>query len=106
MEQIQIGESASVNAKSRKRPRVAVRRSIDSLSSLAAVLTEAVEALETSVPPLNEGGLDFYEEVRRFEIALITSALRHTGGSQVKAAGLLKLRTTTLNSKIKGYGIS
>jgi len=105
MEQIEVGDSRSVNGKSSKRPKLAGRRSIASLSSLAAMLTAAVEALETSVPPLSDGGLDFYDEVRRFEIALITRALRHTGGSQVKAAVLLKLSTTTLNSKIKGYGI-
>ena len=95
-----------MNGKSNKRPRLAGRRSIASLNSLAAMLTAAVDALETSVPPLSDGGLDLYEEVRRFEIALITRALRHSGGSQVKAAVLLKLNTTTLNSKIKGYGIN
>lgn len=105
MEQIEIGAARSRNGKSNKRPGPTGRRSISGLSSLAAILTAAVEALETSVPPLNDGGLDFYDEVRRFEIALITRALRHTGGSQVKAAVLLKLSTTTLNSKIKGYGI-
>ena len=51
-------------------------------------------------------GLDFYDEVSRFEIDLIKRALLQTGGHQVKAAKLLNLKVTTLNSKIKHYNIS
>ncbi len=49
--------------------------------------------------------LDFYSEVRRFEIFLIRNALRLTKGSQVKAARLLKMPETTLNSKLKSFNI-
>ena len=52
-----------------------------------------------------KGGVDFYEEVRRFEISLIIQALRFTGGSQKKSALLLKMNHTTLNTKIKSYRI-
>ncbi|MDQ6652364.1 MAG: hypothetical protein M3Y84_06435 [Acidobacteriota bacterium] len=52
-----------------------------------------------------ENGLDFYDEVRRFEVDLITRALLQTGGHQGRAAGLLHLKITTLNSKIKHYKI-
>lgn len=51
-------------------------------------------------------GLDFYDEVSRFEIDLIKRALFQTGGHQVQAAKLLNLKVTTLNSKIKHYNIS
>jgi DNA-binding NtrC family response regulator len=51
-------------------------------------------------------GLDFYDEVSRFEIDLIRRALLQTGGHQVHAAKLLNLKVTTLNSKIKHYNIS
>ena len=51
-------------------------------------------------------GLDFYDEVTRFEIDLIKRALFQTGGHQVHAAKLLNLKVTTLNSKIKHYNIS
>lgn len=53
-----------------------------------------------------ERGLDFYDEVSRFEIDLIKRALLQTGGHQVRAAKLLNLKVTTLNSKIKHYNIS
>ena len=52
-----------------------------------------------------ENGLDFYDEVRRFEIDLIKRALLQTGGHQGRAARLLHLKITTLNSKIKHYQI-
>jgi DNA-binding NtrC family response regulator len=51
------------------------------------------------------GGISFYDEVSRFEIELIRRALEITGGHQSKAAKLLGMNNTTLNSKIKGYHI-
>ena len=50
-------------------------------------------------------GVNFYDEVKRFEIDLIRRALEQTGGHQSRAARLLGLNATTLNSKIKGYHI-
>ncbi|MBA3631326.1 MAG: sigma-54-dependent Fis family transcriptional regulator [Acidobacteria bacterium] len=50
-------------------------------------------------------GVNFYEEVRRFETDLIRRALDQTGGHQSRAARLLGLNATTLNSKIKSYNI-
>jgi DNA-binding NtrC family response regulator len=51
-------------------------------------------------------GINFYEEVRRFEIDLIQRALEQTGGHQSRAARLLGMNATTLNSKIKTYNIN
>src|SRR5688500_17047971 len=51
------------------------------------------------------GGVNFYDEVKRFEIDLIRRALDQTGGHQSRAARLLGLNATTLNSKIKSYNI-
>lgn len=50
-------------------------------------------------------GVDFYEEVRRFEVSLIQQALFYSNGKQTAAASLLNLNVTTLHSKIKFYGI-
>jgi DNA-binding NtrC family response regulator len=50
-------------------------------------------------------GVNFYDEVRKFEIDLIRRALEQTGGHQSRAARLLGLNATTLNSKIKTYNI-
>jgi DNA-binding NtrC family response regulator len=71
------------------------------ISSLVSSLNAAVEDLETQeITPLGDE-FDFYNEVERFEINLIRSALRVSGGSQVRAARLLKLNPTTLNAKMK-----
>jgi transcriptional regulator with GAF, ATPase, and Fis domain len=50
-------------------------------------------------------GINFYDEVKNFEMDLIIRALEATGGHQSKAAKLLGLNATTLNSKIKSYNI-
>lgn len=50
-------------------------------------------------------GIDFYSEVERFESGLIKLALDQTRGHQARAARLLHIKPTTLNSKIKLYGI-
>lgn len=50
-------------------------------------------------------GVSFYDEVKNYEIDLIRRALDQTGGHQSRAARLLGLNATTLNSKIKSYNI-
>jgi transcriptional regulator with GAF, ATPase, and Fis domain len=51
------------------------------------------------------GGIDFYQEVQQFETHLIKMALEETAGNQAKAARLLGIKATTLNSKIKLFQI-
>jgi transcriptional regulator with PAS, ATPase and Fis domain len=51
-------------------------------------------------------GINLADEVRRYEISLIMKALKLTRGNQRKAAKLLGISHTTLNSKIKRYKIS
>ena len=74
------------------------------LSQLEAVV-ESVEVLESGDVPLIELGIDFYAEIRRYEILLIRRALRHAGGSQTRPAALLKLNPQTINAKIKHFAI-
>lgn len=50
-------------------------------------------------------GIDFYGEVEKFEVGLIKRALEQTAGNQARAAKLLRIKPTTLNSKIKLYNI-
>jgi DNA-binding NtrC family response regulator len=78
---------------------------LSSLRDVAVELLSAVEALKTSNG--NGGGqkLNLYEEVKRFESDLIRAALVRTGGNQSRAARLLGVKHTTLNAKIKRYGI-
>jgi len=79
---------------------------IANISHLVESLNSAVEDLGAlNVPQIDEQ-FDFYHEVERFEINLLQSALRISGGSQVKAAKLLKLNPTTLNAKLKLFGLN
>ena len=79
---------------------------IKTLKQLALrILLEAQTLNEMPTLDVREG-IDFYEEVKRFEVDLIQSALSHTDGNQVRAARLLNMKVTTLNSKIKQYGIN
>jgi len=80
----------------------------------AALLTEAETLARdkafteeaTRLRPLDiVTGIDFYAEVERFETHLIKMALAETGGNQAKAARLLGIKATTLNSKIKLFNI-
>jgi DNA-binding protein Fis len=84
---------------------IASQDKIQRLKQLALRLFREMQSL-SEVHTLNiDGGLDFYDEVTRFEIDLITRVLLHTGGHQGRAARLLNLKVTTLNSKIKHYDI-
>jgi transcriptional regulator with GAF, ATPase, and Fis domain len=81
------------------------KNNLDSLRELVRQLLCDLQRVE-EVNALNiESSFDFYEEVSRFEIDLIKRALLNTGGNQVRAARLLKLNVTTLNSKIKRHNI-
>lgn len=76
------------------------------LKQLALKLLQEAQSLN-EVPTLDmRSGIDFYEEVKRFEVDLIQRALSLTNGNQKRAARLLKLKATTLNSKIKHYEIN
>lgn len=61
--------------------------------------------LDSGALPDVSQGISFYDEVSRFEIELIRRALEVTGGHQSRAAKLLGMNNTTLNSKIKVYNI-
>lgn len=81
------------------------RNAIMALKLLASRLMHEVESLnEVHTLDIHEG-IDFYDEVTEFEIGLIRRALTHTRGHQGRAARLLNLKVTTLNSKIKQYKI-
>jgi DNA-binding NtrC family response regulator len=77
---------------------------LDVLRVLLRQVENEIEAIERTRPDL-ESPVDFFQEVEQFEIGLIRSALRRTGGHQSRASKLLGLSCTTLNSKIKRYGI-
>ncbi len=86
---------------------------LEKIRSMAGALLREAESLDhenslaessAAVDNLNgRSGVNFFDEVRRFEMRLISRALELTGGNQARAARMLGLGTTTLNYKIKSY---
>jgi len=77
---------------------------LNTLRETVLQLLDEVESLAISKPVDIKRGARFSDEVRQFEVSLIRTALGRTG-SQTRAAKLLGLKPTTLNAKIKRYGI-
>lgn len=50
-------------------------------------------------------GVNLHDEVQRYERSLLTAALGRCAGVQTRAAELLGLRVSTLNSKLTAHGI-
>jgi transcriptional regulator with GAF, ATPase, and Fis domain len=78
---------------------------LNTLRETVLQLLDEVECLAISRPVDIKRGTCFSDEVRQFEVSLIRTALGRTSGSQTRAAKLLGLKPTTLNAKIKRYGI-
>jgi DNA-binding NtrC family response regulator len=88
---------------------------IQQLVQLARALTSEIESLRTELSSvqrqpgqidLDKDGIDFYQEIERYEIDLIEGALDLCDGNQARAAKLLQMKSTTLNAKIKHYGLN
>jgi len=87
---------------------------VQQLTLLAKALASEIESLQAELgtdshrEPIrfDNDGIDFYNEVERYEIELIKSALNHCGGNQTQAARLLRMKSTTLNAKMKHYGLN
>lgn len=85
---------------------VALDNRVEALREAALTVLREVESLRTARLDRADGSVKLYEEVQRFEIDLILSALERTRGNQVRAAKLLGVKPTTLNAKLKRYKIS
>ena len=86
-------------------PQANVDVRLNTLRETVLQLLDEVESLAISRPVDIRNGARFSDEVRQFEVSLIRTALGRTSGSQTRAAKLLGLKPTTLNAKIKRYGI-
>ena len=79
---------------------------VETLREAALTVLREVESLRSARLGRVEGNVKLCDEVQRFEIDLIRSALDRTSGNQVRAARLLGVKPTTLNAKLKRYKIS
>ena len=85
---------------------------VDQLVMLAKALAMEIETLKAELTKeqtneeIEKEGINFYDEVERYEIELIRSALNRCGGNQTEAAKLLHLKSKTLHAKMKHYGLN
>lgn len=83
-----------------------LKRKLALMKEIILLLADELEALEF-VRSINiSRGVDMHEEMRRFEVHLVQSALERTGGHLTNAAKLLGINLTTLHNKIKRLNIS
>lgn len=83
----------------------ALKQSIDAMQTAAFALLRAAGLIESAVLSGSIRHINFFDEVRRFEISLIQRALREVDFNQARASQILGINKTTLNSKIKQYNI-
>lgn len=79
---------------------------VASLKILAMTLLKEIESMENGAATQLSRDLNLHDEVHRFEAEMIKSALTKTGGRQRRAARLLGVKVTTLNTKIKRHKIT
>lgn len=83
---------------------IAAKTRLEVLTALSQALLREVEVLRTDKTDAPTE-IDLAKEIGTYEADLIRSALMQTGGRQRKAARLLNVKVSTLNAKIKRYGI-
>jgi len=85
------------------------QNSLEALETLSRLVMREIEVLKVAQASFSfehlSPKISFEDAVQNFEIGLIRSALVHSNGSQTKASELLGIKPTTLNMKIKRYGI-
>ena len=98
-------ETNRVSPETSPRTSEVTAHTLNSLREAALTVLREVDSLTSrQTSPPQKFGLQ--EEVQRYEIELIKSALQRTRGNQRRAAKLLGVKVTTLNCKIKRFGIS
>ena len=99
-------EKEIVNLGNGSQSSAVVENRLEALKVLSNSILHEVEALKQAKKADLPAKIDLASEVQRYEEDLIRCALLRTGGNQRRAARLLSVKVTTLNMKIKRYGIS
>ena len=110
---IDFNRDRKIEGEREKQNAPAMNNRLEALKVLSQSLLREVEALKNNSKTENEisedvreGKIDLDLEVQKYETELIRCALVRTGGRQRRAAKLLNVKISTLNAKIKRYGIS
>ncbi len=100
------GLNSNVNFRRMRNTPAVMKNRLEALTVLINSVMLEVEELKENDDINEREKINFDEEVKRFEINLIRCALMRTGGVQRRAAALLNIKVTTLNAKIKRFGIA
>ncbi|HNQ14191.1 MAG TPA: helix-turn-helix domain-containing protein [Pyrinomonadaceae bacterium] len=68
-------------------------------------LQEELAAVNDAAKAEFRGNYDLHQQTRNFEIEMIRHALYLTNNNQQRAAQMLGIKYTTLNAKVKRFGI-
>ena len=98
---VSSGKGSDISASLRD---LAFKSELVRLKDIALVVLNGLKSFEQAVDQ-SDTKLNLKEQVAEFERWLIRNALIRTGGHQRRAARALGIKFTTLNSKIKRYGI-
>ena len=96
----------TLNSENGPDSQIAMENRLEVLRVLSNSILEEVESLRRAKNLGRPGDIDLEAELQHFEVDLIKCALLRTGGNQRQAARLLNVKATTLNAKIKRYGIT
>ncbi len=75
------------------------------LEQLLRKLQEELAAVNEAAQAEFSGNYDLHQQTKNFEIDMIRHALFLTNNNQQRAAQMLGIKYTTLNAKVKRYGI-
>lgn len=98
-------ERTAINFNSKNTSPADMDNRLEALRVLSNSLVREIDALRKKKNAVIPTKINLIEEVQRFEKELIRCALLRTGGKQRQAARLLNVKVTTLNAKIKRYGM-
>lgn len=76
------------------------------LKKLSRLVFYDIQRLESIFCLEVYNSINFFAEVRKFEVNLIETALLWAGGNQRRSAKLLGISSANLNNKIKSFGIN
>ena len=103
---VSVLEKTALSSSTNKSSTAEMDNRLEALRVLSNSLVREIEALRKGKTAAISSKINLIEEVQRFEKELIRCALVRTGGKQRQAARLLNVKISTLNMKIKRYGIN
>lgn len=103
---VSVLERTALSSSTNKSSTAEMDNRLEALRVLSNSLVREIEALRKGKTAVIPSKINLIEEVQRFEKELIRCALVRTGGKQRQAARLLNVKNSTLNMKIKRYGIN